>query len=154
MIPEALICLALAVHYEARGETHAGQLAVARVVLNRAWGRRGDVCVVTFAPHQFSPLHQRGRAWHLRHLPHGRAWRAALAVARAALRERVAFARWPDEPRSALERATHFHAEGACPSWSAVLQYIGCVGEHHFYWPHPRGYAVGPGPCLPRGITL
>ena len=35
MITESLVCIAIAVYFEARGEPTAGQLAVAQVVRNR-----------------------------------------------------------------------------------------------------------------------
>ncbi len=49
-------CLALAVYYEARGETVEGQLYVARTVLNRVASPRypNTVCGVVYQKHQFS----------------------------------------------------------------------------------------------------
>ncbi len=49
-----LVCLALAVYEEARGEPLVGQEAVAMVVLNRARQAHRPVCQVVFAPGQFS----------------------------------------------------------------------------------------------------
>src|SRR3546814_19751867 len=51
-----LKCLAGAVYFESKGETLAGQLAVARVVINRS--QSGDfldsICGVVYQPSQFS----------------------------------------------------------------------------------------------------
>lgn len=48
-----LLCAALAVVLEARGEPDAGQVAVAWVVRTRAHERSLDACGVVFEPHQF-----------------------------------------------------------------------------------------------------
>ncbi|MDA8230885.1 MAG: cell wall hydrolase [Magnetospirillum sp.] len=80
-------CLALNVYYEARGEPQVGQLAVARVTLNRI--DNGN-----FARSICGVVHQRNAAgvcqfgWFCRHPspPHGGdAWRSAEAVAARAL---------------------------------------------------------------------
>ncbi len=44
----------MAIYYEARGESIAGQQAVAEVVLNRANKSNQAICEVVFEPHQFS----------------------------------------------------------------------------------------------------
>ena len=50
------ICLARTVYYEARGEPFKGQLAVAKVVLNRVAKSNGkySVCDIVYQPHQFT----------------------------------------------------------------------------------------------------
>jgi len=56
MITPAILCLAQAVYYEARGEPIYGQLAVAQVVLNRKASPKwpNTVCEVVHQPYQFS----------------------------------------------------------------------------------------------------
>ena len=54
MMKTALMCLALTIYYEARGEPTIGQYAVAEVVLNRAEKRDLSVCDVVYQPGQFS----------------------------------------------------------------------------------------------------
>jgi len=54
MIKTALMCLALTVFYEARGEPTIGQYAVAEVVINRANNRDLSICEVIYEPGQFS----------------------------------------------------------------------------------------------------
>ncbi|HJP69376.1 MAG TPA: cell wall hydrolase, partial [Sphingomicrobium sp.] len=82
-LDEETNCLATAVYFEARGESLEGQLAVARVVMNRASSGRypPDWCGVVKQPAQFSFVH------------HGRfpsvdqssdEWRKALGVTRLA----------------------------------------------------------------------
>ena len=48
MLDAALVCLATAVYFEARGEPFVGQSAVAHVVLNRVEDTRfpNDICSV------------------------------------------------------------------------------------------------------------
>ena len=53
MIKTALLCLALTVYFEARGEPEHGQYAVAEVVMNRVEQRDATVCSIVYAPNQF-----------------------------------------------------------------------------------------------------
>lgn len=50
------ICLAQTIYYEARGEPLKGQLAVAKVVLNRAKQSKGkySICDIVYLPNQFT----------------------------------------------------------------------------------------------------
>lgn len=73
---EQVACLALAIYYEARGESLRGQRAVASVVMNRVRSPRfpDTPCKVIFQRGQFSFVH--------RHLaPGGAAWDRALEIA-------------------------------------------------------------------------
>lgn len=49
-------CLATVIHYEANSEHYAGQLAVAKVVHNRAKERSLPICKVILEPGQFSGM--------------------------------------------------------------------------------------------------
>lgn len=51
-----LTCMAVAVYFEARGESPAQQLMVANTIINRVESRRfpNDVCSVVMQKHQFS----------------------------------------------------------------------------------------------------
>ena len=53
MIETALLCLALNVYHEARGEPIEGQKAVAQVTMNRAEYDKKNICTVVFQPYQF-----------------------------------------------------------------------------------------------------
>ena len=53
MIKSALLCLALSVFYESRGEPIEGQYAVAEVVLDRVSDRNLSVCEVIYEKNQF-----------------------------------------------------------------------------------------------------
>lgn len=75
-LSSALICLALNVYFEARGEPEAGKYAVAHVTLNRVRQKRSSVCKEVFRPRQFS--------WtaHYRLPPkNDAAWKNALMIA-------------------------------------------------------------------------
>jgi len=53
ILKSALMCLALTVHFESRGEPIKGQYAVAEVVMNRAEKRNLTVCQVVKQKGQF-----------------------------------------------------------------------------------------------------
>lgn len=53
MIETALLCLALNVYHESRGEPIEGQKAVAQVTMNRAEYDKNKICPVVFQPYQF-----------------------------------------------------------------------------------------------------
>jgi len=54
LIKSALLCLALNVYYESRGEPLQGQYAVAHVTLNRVKQNHSDICTEVFKRGQFS----------------------------------------------------------------------------------------------------
>lgn len=49
-----LLCLALNIYYEARGEPEIGQIAVAHVTQNRANQNNSSICSEVFKKNQFS----------------------------------------------------------------------------------------------------
>ncbi len=114
-------CLAGAVFFEAKSESYDGQLAVARVILNRASSGRfpASVCGVVFQPGQFSFV--RGNT-----MPridrNSRDWREALAIARVAQD-----GLWS----TAADRALFFHASHVSPGWR--LNRVAAIGNHVFY---------------------
>jgi spore germination cell wall hydrolase CwlJ-like protein len=123
-----LECLTQAVYFEARGETPAGQAAVAQVVLNRvrhpAFPK--SVCSVVFQGSakrtgcQFSfacngSMHA-GRE--------SDAWRRAQKVASRALSGTV---------MAGVGDATHFHTINVAPNWGPRLMRTAQVGLHVFY---------------------
>jgi hypothetical protein len=116
-------CLATAVYFEARGESLEGQLAVARVVMNRAASGRypPDWCSVVKQPAQFSFVR------------HGEfpqadtnsdAWRKAEAIAELAAANIVP---------SVSSDVLWYHADYVAPSWRRNLQEVQQIGAHIFY---------------------
>lgn len=122
-LDEEMNCLATAVYFEARGETAAGQLAVARVVMNRAASGKypSTWCGTVKQPWQFSfvrhgrfPSINRGSA----------GWARAVAVAKLAAANVV-----PSIPGDVL----WYHADYVSPVWGARLNRVEKIGAHIFY---------------------
>lgn len=114
-------CLATAIYYEARSESLAGQLAVARVVVNRAASGRfpRSLCGVVKQPGQFSFV----RGGQLPTVARNAAqWRNARAIAEIAMENG-----W----KSQAEGALFFHASRVSQGWGR--QRLTQVDNHVFY---------------------
>lgn len=114
-------CLATAVFYEARAESLAGKLAVARVVINRARSGRfpSSLCGVVAQRGQFSFV----RGGQIPAAPEkGRQWVQSAAIAKIALN---------DGWESKAEGALFFHARHVSPGWGRPL--LARVDNHLFY---------------------
>jgi len=133
-----LDCLADAVYYEARGETPAGQAAVAQVVLNRvrhpAFPK--SVCGVVFQGAQGGASCQFSFACDgsMSRSREPTAWRRSREVAAHALSGFV---------MPGVGNATHFHVVGLDPRWGPRLLRVAQIGLHVFY--RFGGYAGSPG---------
>ena len=119
-------CLTKAIYFEARGETLAGQFAVAEVIMNRVDSglyphstcgvvgqRGGGGC-------QFSYVCD-GRADAMRD---GAATRTAGKIAAAML---------GGAPRLLTDGATHFHTRAVRPAWAHRFPQTAVIGGHLFY---------------------
>ncbi|MFO0541901.1 MAG: cell wall hydrolase [Phenylobacterium sp.] len=123
-----LDCLTQAVYFEARGESPAGQAAVAQVVLNRVRkaGFPKSVCGVVFQGStrgtgcQFSFTCDGS----MNRTRESRAWSQARRIATRALSGAV---------MTAVGDATHFHTVHVSPGWSQDLREVAQVGLHIFY---------------------
>lgn len=116
---DAQTCLANVIYREARGESRAGQQAVAHVVLNRVKDPAfpDTVCDVVRQPGQFAP----------------RASGSALdeqSYDRAKVVARNAIQGVSGDPTGG---ATYFHAGADRPKWSWSLAGAGQIGKHRFY---------------------
>lgn len=124
----SILCLALNVFKEARGESIIGQQAVALVTLNRVKqdGLNGDVCATVFAPAQFSWTTTDTRNGVL--LPGKRPdrnsseWKRAHAVAIEAI-----------TMRDFTGGATFYHERSIKPYWVKEVRRVGRWGNHVFY---------------------
>ncbi|WP_420143653.1 cell wall hydrolase [Sphingobium sp.] len=114
-------CLAGAVYFEAKGESLEGQLAVARVIINRAKsGRFADsLCGVVYQPSQFSFVRGNGMP-PVREA--SRSWREAVAIAQIAM---------DDSWDSVAEGALFFHARRVSPGWGKPR--LASIDNHVFY---------------------
>ncbi len=116
-----LRCLAGAIYHEAKGEPLAGQLGVAKVVLNRTRSGRfpRSVCSVATQRGQFSFV----RGGEVPDPGMGvRAYRTAIAVAQVAM---------DDHWESPVPGALYFHASSVAPGWGK--QRVAAIGHHIFY---------------------
>lgn len=127
----SITCLALNVYYEARGESKAGQYAVAEVTMNRLASRRypDTLCGVVYQKNWDSirKRHVGAFSWTERStlpLPKGPEWKQALEVAEAVYYQRHA---------PTLSGAMHYHATYVDPSWSAEMKPVAQIGRHIFY---------------------
>ncbi len=113
-------CVATAVYFESKGEPVAGQLAVARVIMNRVKAGRfaNTPCGVVLQPSQFSFV----RGGNLPTPPDNAMWRQAQSVAKMVMQDIYA------GPASA---ALYFHAKRVAPGWNRTS--LGAIGNHIFY---------------------
>jgi hypothetical protein len=116
-----LDCLAGAIYFEAKSETLEGQLAVGRVVVNRARSGRfpASYCGVVYQPSQFSFV--RGNAMPAVNRT-STAWKKALALAEIADE-----GSWTTQAEGAL----FFHAARVSPNWR--MKRIARIDNHVFY---------------------
>ncbi|AVA15472.1 MAG: cell wall hydrolase [Sphingopyxis granuli] len=115
-----LRCLAGAVYFESRGESLAGQLAVAHVVINRAKSGRfpTSLCGVVHQKSQFSFV----RGGRMPKIREGAQWANAVAIAQIA-RD----GSWSNRAPGAL----FFHARHVSPGWRKTR--IAAIDNHIFY---------------------
>jgi N-acetylmuramoyl-L-alanine amidase len=117
-------CIAVAVYHEARGESLEGQLAVARVILNRANSGKYPPgwCDTVKQPWQFSFVNPRtGRYPAVRD---SASWRKAVGITRLAIA-----GAYP----SVTEDVLWYHATYVSPSWGRRLSRDQRIGTHIFY---------------------
>ena len=122
-------CLAKAVYFEARSETELGQLAVAKVILNRTKDANypNTICGVVYQGSdrrnscQFSfacdglPDDIRNKS----------AWDRSKRIAQKALAG--------DQTVRIMGAATHYHADYVKPKWSREMRRRITIGRHIFY---------------------
>ena len=124
-LDEEANCMAVAVYHEARGETVEGQLAVARVIMNRAASGKypSTWCGVVKQPWQFSFVNP--RTGYMPGVDQASAsWRKALGVTRLAMANAV-----PSLSNDVL----WYHADYVAPSWGRRLTRVNKIGAHIFY---------------------
>lgn len=124
---DSVQCLALAIYYEARGETTTGQAGVGYVVMNRVHNRHfkpKTVCGVIKQPYQFS--------W-VRHPPkgmiHAKAYTRATVIARQVLAGSIA---------NPVGDSLYFHERRSTRgSPSRYAPHRIALGNHVFFGPTP-----------------
>jgi spore germination cell wall hydrolase CwlJ-like protein len=128
-------CLAEVIYFEARGEAVRGQMAVAQVVLNRAFSgkypetvcgvvyqnkHRHLACQFTFACDNNKDV-----------IREPEMWERAKKIAKAMLDGQL----WLPE----VDKSTHYHAYWVRPSWVNEMKKMYKTGVHTFYRPRAWG---------------
>lgn len=133
MIAESIICLTMAIYFEARGEPIEGQYAVGEVILNRVHSPNfpDTVCGVVKQDRvpgdkvcQFS-FYCDGKSDVLKNK---QAKRQARAISIALM----------DDPTCFTRGATYFHAKNVRPKWATKLKQVAGIGRHTFYRNHKK----------------
>ena len=129
---DELVCLALNDYWEARSESLAGRIAVARVVLNRAMDQRfpSNLCDII---KQTSVQNNQKRcqfSWYCDPkndvMAEQDQWRLSLKIATAVLQKDCAI---PDPTGGAL----WYHADFTRPAWAVGYESTTIIGNHVFY---------------------
>ncbi len=124
-------CLAEAVYFESRSEPYRGQIAVAQVVVNRAFSGfyPEDICGVVYQnAHRYLAC-QFTFACEGKKLvvTEPQYWKQATEIARDMLDGKV----WLSD----VGKATHYHAYWVNPSWVREMRTLQRIGVHTFYRP-------------------
>lgn len=121
-------CLAEAIYFEARGETTAGQFAVAEVILNRADSQRypDSICGVVRQGAERST----GCQFSFQCDGKPEVIRDRRAFAKAG---KIAHLMLEGRPRTLTDNATHFHTTAVRPKWAGKLVKVVRIGDHIFY---------------------
>ena len=119
-----LYCMAQNIYFEARNQSRAGMVAVARVVMNRVKnkGWPNSVCEVVRQRMQFS--------WYwdgVNDQPNkkSKAWKMAVEVASEVMYGNVV--------KDGLDEAFHYHADYVNPKWAKKKVMIAKIDDHIFY---------------------
>ncbi len=128
-------CLAEAIYFEARGEAVRGQIAVAQVVMNRAFSGYypSTVCGVVFQSKYRHSVCQFTFACEVNteNIREPDMWERAKKIAKAMLDGQI----WLPE----VGKSTHYHAYYVHPSWVAEMKRMYKFGVHTFYRPKAWG---------------
>ena len=124
-LDEQAHCIAVAVYHEARGESLDGQLAVAKVIMNRARSGKypSDWCGVVKQPWQFSFVNPRTGTYPSVN-ENSAAWHKALGITRLAVARAVP---------TLSDDVLWYHADYVAPSWGRRLSMVQKIGAHIFY---------------------
>jgi spore germination cell wall hydrolase CwlJ-like protein len=130
-------CLAEGIYFESRGEPVRGQIAVAQVILNRAFSGKypASVCGVVYQnAHRYLACQFTFACdKHPDVIKDQNAWKRATAVAQGTLDGKL----WLPE----VGKATHYHAYWVRPGWVRTMQKLHRIGVHTFY--RPRNWGDG-----------
>ena len=129
-----LTCLAKAVYFEARSESELGQLAVAKVVLNRV--KNPDypktICGVVYqgSEHRNSCQFSFACDGMANRVRSPEAWFRAKRLATRAM---------ADDPAIRMLQAINYHADYVTPGWAKTMKRLIRIGHHIFYSRYSEG---------------
>ena len=133
---ESIMCLAMAIYFEARGEPMVGQVAVAQVIMTRVYDHRfpNKVCDVVKEGYYYSwdkskPIRDKcqfsfwcdGKPEIVNDMV---AWGFAIDIAEATMEGYL---------YDTTSGATHYHAHYVSPSWSEKFTRTVRINDHIFY---------------------
>ena len=122
-------CLARAIYFEARSEPEAGQLAVAKVIMNRVKDPQypNSICGVVYQGAERRNSCQFSFACDGRSDdPKSRkSWRRSKQIASRAFKS--------SDGVKVISAATHYHADYVRPKWSGSMKRLIKIGRHIFY---------------------
>jgi spore germination cell wall hydrolase CwlJ-like protein len=121
-------CLTEALYFEARGETVAGQFAVAEVILNRV---DSDIFPDTVCDVVNQGTGRRF-ACQFTYTCDGLAERVTEQLAFQSV-GKVARMMLDGAPRDLTKGATHYHTTAVNPRWASQYPRVATIGVHHFY---------------------
>ncbi len=128
-------CLSNAVYFESRSEPVRGQIAVAQVVMNRAFSGfyPNDVCGVVYQnAHRHLACQFTFACDGIADVVNDRdSWERAKRIARETLDGKL----WLPE----IGKSTHYHASYVSPYWVRAMRKHAKIGLHHFYRPRKWG---------------
>ncbi len=123
-------CLARAVYFEARSESALGQMAVAKVILNRVKSPQypNTICGVVYQGTQRRNSCQFSFACDGQpdDVKQPAAWAQAKSVAQRAIKGDMNLG-------SGMNTATSYHADYVTPRWAKTLRKVSRIGRHIFY---------------------
>jgi len=123
-----LMCLALTIYFEARGESFQSQVAVGHVVINRVKSPDfpNTICEVTTEGGEYR--HRCQFSWYCDgksdKTPDQTAWEQALVIAQGVHTGNL---------DDFVEGATHYHATYVLPEWADSKTPVVQIGDHMFY---------------------
>lgn len=132
-LDQDLHCLALNIYHEARSEPESGQIAVARVTLNRVQSEAFPKSVCGVVKQGGRKLNRCQFSWWCDGQPddptEAHAWQRSLEISRRVLADEV-----PDPTNGAL----YYHTDYVKPKWSRQFQRTTRIGRHLFYRPSQK----------------
>lgn len=124
----ALLCMALNVYHESRGEGLEGMISVAYATHHQAHSHKDEYCRTVY---KVNPTGKAVFSWTTdpHTIPADRkslSWKNSVAVAKT-------FKAYPDPTKG----ATNYHKTTVRPSWRKKMVYLTTIGNHVFYYdPH------------------